>query len=142
MSPRFFPVAWRTDRGTGGGVGAGEGSLPTGTRGPLPPTFSGKHPLISEHLQRSATYFPQGLTGSRQQTPDTPLPGPVTHLGMAEEKSVGILSQSSVSLNRKDASALIIAGRVCNSPADHVCNTAPASLKALFSGSRSNWGAL
>lgn len=49
----------------------------------------------------------------------------MTYLGIIEQTSVRLLSWSSVSMNGKSASALIIADRLGDSPADSVGNTAP-----------------
>lgn len=81
-------------------------------------------------------------------TKDTgpPHAGSVTYLGIIEQTSVRLPSWSGVSMNGKCASALIIADRLCDSPADSVGNTAPCyggsspTLKALFSGRQNNEG--
>lgn len=70
----------------------------------------------------------------------------VTYLGIIEQTSVRLPSWSRVSMNGKCASALIIADRLCDSPADSVGNSAPRyggsspTLNALFSGRQNNEG--
>lgn len=107
------------------GLDAAEGGLPTGK---LVDRASSIFRETSFNLRTSATVgyiFSPGFYSKLTKDTGHPLPDSVTYLGIIEHTSVRILSQSSVSLNRKYARALIIADRLCKSPADSVRNTAP-----------------
>lgn len=108
-----------------GGLDTAEGGL---LRGKLVECASCIFRETSFNLRTSATVcyiFSPGFYLKLTKDIGRPLPDSVTYLSIIEQTSVRILSQSGVSLNRKYASALIIADRLSNSPADSVRNTAP-----------------